>query len=103
MFLVLREFDVKQGCEARFESVYGPHGDWARLFRRNDAYQRTLLLRDPFRDHAYLTCDFWKTREACDAFRHANAEAYHALDECCEDLTSSERKIGSFEKIADGD
>ena len=24
MFLVLWEFDVKQGCEERFESVYGP-------------------------------------------------------------------------------
>lgn len=103
MFLILWEFDVKQGCEARFESIYGPDGDWARLFRRDAAYQRTLLLRDPFRDHTYLTCDFWNTRQAYDSFRNAYADAYHALDERCEGLSSSERKIGAFERIVDDD
>lgn len=100
MFLILWEFDVKQGCEARFESVYGTDGDWASLFRRDSAYQRTLLLRDSSRNLTYLTCDFWKTREAYVTFRVRNAVAYRALDERCEELTSAERKIGAFEKIA---
>ncbi len=101
MFLVLWEFDVKQGSEERFESVYGPEGDWARLFRRDPAYLKTLLLRDPFRERTYVTCDFWETREACEAFLLANSDAYHALDELCEGLTSAERKIGAFERLTD--
>jgi hypothetical protein len=32
MFLALWEYEVKPGCEERFENVYGPEGDWARLF-----------------------------------------------------------------------
>src|SRR5882757_4144284 len=35
MFLVLWEFEVKPGCEKRFERVYGPGGDWDSLFRRD--------------------------------------------------------------------
>jgi hypothetical protein len=101
MFLVLWEFDVKQGCEERFESVYGPEGDWARLFRRDPAYQRTLFLRDPFREHTCLTCDFWENREAYKLFLQTNKDAYHALDKICEGLTSAEREIGAFERVGD--
>lgn len=103
MFLALWEFDVKPGYDERFESVYGPDGDWAQLFRRDPGYQRTLLLRDPIRDRTYLTCDFWKTREAYKLFLQANSDSYHALDKICEHLTTAERKIGSFEQLTDDD
>ena len=101
MFLVLWEFDVKQGSEERYESVYGPDGDWAQMFRRHPAYIRTLLLRDPFREHIYMTCDFWENREAYKAFLVANSDAYRALDKLCDGLTLAERKIGAFERIAE--
>jgi hypothetical protein len=94
MFLVLWEFDVKPGCDERFESVYGPDGAWAQLFRRDPAYQRTLLLRDPFRDRTYVTCDFWESETAYESFRHANSDAYLALDKQFEELTLAERKMG---------
>jgi hypothetical protein len=102
MFLALWEFDVKPGCDERFESVYGPDGDWVQLFRRDPAYQRTLLLRDPFRDHSYVTCDFWESRKAYESFRQNNLDAYLTLDKRCEELTTAERKIGGFERVADG-
>jgi len=101
MFLVLWEFDVKQGCEERFESVYGPTGDWDRLFRLDPAYQRTLLLRDPSRMRTYVTLDFWASQNAYELFRQENLAAYSALDERCEELTSAERKIGAFEQISE--
>jgi hypothetical protein len=100
MFLALWEFDVKPGCEERFESVYGPSGDWAQLFRRDLTYQRSLLLRDPFRDHTYLTCDFWESRNSYELFRQNNLDAYLALDRICEEFTLVERKIGEFEQLA---
>ena len=103
MFLVLWEFDVKQGCKERFGSVYGPDGDWAQLFRRDPAYLRTLLLRDLFRELTYLTCDFWENREVYKAFLLANSNAYHALDKTCEGLTLAERKIGAYERLTDSE
>jgi heme-degrading monooxygenase HmoA len=103
MFLILWEYDVKQGCEEQFEKVYGPDGNWARLFRHHPAYQRTLLLRDPFRGLTYLTCDFWETREAYKTFISRNCDAYQALDGRCAELTLAERKIGTFHKLRPGD
>ena len=100
MFLAFWEFDVKPGCDERFESVYGPDGDWAQLFRRYPAYLRTLLLRDPLRDRTYVTCDFWESRKAFESFRQNNVDTYLALDKRCEALTTAERKIGEFEQIA---
>ena len=101
MFLALWEFDVKPGCDERFESVYGPDGDWARLLRSGPGYQRTLLLQDPFRDRIYLTCDFWESQKAYESFQQNNREAYLTLDKRCEKLTLAERKIGEFEKFGD--
>jgi heme-degrading monooxygenase HmoA len=101
MFLVLWEFDVKPGCDEQFESVYGPDGDWAQLFRRDPAYQRTLLLRDPFRERTYVTCDFWETREAYESFLHAHSKVYQEIDKACESLTLSEREIGAYQRLAD--
>jgi heme-degrading monooxygenase HmoA len=103
MFVVLWEFEVKPGCEERFETVYGPSGDWARLFGRDPSYRETLLLRDPFRTRTYLTLDFWDSREAYEAFREANLSAYTTLDRACEALTSAERKIGSYGRLPENE
>jgi heme-degrading monooxygenase HmoA len=97
MFVVLWEFDVKPGYEERFERVYGPDGDWARLFRGDANYQGTRLLREASRDGIYVTVDFWRSRDAYERFRAAASESYAALDAACKGLTAGERPIGSFE------
>jgi heme-degrading monooxygenase HmoA len=103
MFVVLWEYEVKPGCEERFETVYGPSGDWARLFGRDPAYRETLLLRDPFRERTYLTLDFWDSRAAYEAFLGAHLTAYTAFDRACESLTSAERKVGSYERLPENE
>jgi hypothetical protein len=45
--------------------------------------------------------DFWASQDAYESFRQANLEAYSALDEQCEEVTSAERKIGAFEQISE--
>jgi len=103
MFVVLWQFDVKPGSAERFERVYGPCGVWAKLFHNDPAYQRTLLLRDPFRPDTYVTCDFWASKKAYEAFRQKYSAAYLALDRECEELTLAERKIGAFEQVAENE
>ena len=97
MFLALWEFEVKPGCEERFEKAYGPAGDWARLFRSDSNYRETRLLRDSLRTAIYLTLDFWNSREAYEQFMAAHKEEYKALDAGGEELTSKERRIGWYE------
>jgi heme-degrading monooxygenase HmoA len=97
MFVALWEYEVKPGCEKRFENAYGPAGEWARLFRNDSNYRETRLLRDPFGPAIYLTLDFWNSREAYERFMAAHENEYRALDAAAEELTSKERRIGWYE------
>ncbi len=100
MFVALWEYEVKPGCEERFEKVYGPEGDWAKLFRRDSNYQETRLLRDVARPTIYLTLDFWSSRQAYERFMETHAAEYKALDAEGEKLTLGERRIGCFETVS---
>ena len=99
MFLALWEYEVKPGCQERFENVYGPEGDWAQLFRSDPTYHETRLLRDAFREAVYLTLDFWNSRKAFEQFMETRAADYKRLDAANEDLTLWERRAGWFEEI----
>ncbi len=99
MFVALWEYEVKPGCEERFENAYSPGGEWVRLFRSDSNYRETRLLRDPFRTAIYLTLDFWNSRQAYEKFMAAHQKEYKALDAAGEELTSSERRVGWYELV----
>jgi len=46
MHVIVWEFRVKSGHEGEFERIYGPGGDWARLFGRADGFLGIELLRE---------------------------------------------------------
>jgi heme-degrading monooxygenase HmoA len=98
MFVALWEFEVKPGGEERFEKVYGPDGDWVRLFRDDPDYRETRLLRDPFRPAIYLTLDFWNSRGVYENFLSERRAEYEAVDKASAGLTINEWKVGWFVK-----
>jgi hypothetical protein len=98
MFVALWEFEVKLGCEERFEKAYGPGGEWVRLFRSDSNYRETRLLRDPFHPAIYVTLDFWNSRKEYEIFVAEHSAEYGAVDEASAGLTLRERKVGWFEK-----
>ncbi len=97
MFLVLWEFEVKPDRERRFQEVYGPGGDWDSLFRSDPNHAETRLFQDTARSGVYLTADYWHSRKAYEAFLDLRRSEYERLDAAAEELTLSERPIGSFE------
>ena len=97
VFRIEWEFAVRPGCEARFEQIYGPEGDWARLFRLGEGFMRTELHRAQ-QVRRYRTVDFWRSRDAYEHFRKRYEAEYHALDEVCAGLTESEAKISCSEE-----
>jgi heme-degrading monooxygenase HmoA len=100
MFVALWEFDVKPGCEERFEKAYGPSGKWAHLFQSDPDFQETRLLRDPSRPDVYLTLDFWTSRLAYERFMVERMDEYKAIDAAAsEELTVSERRVGWYELV----
>ena len=83
---------------AAFEEVYGPEGDWARLFRTADGFLGTTLLKDQVEPAEYLTLDRWVSSPAYEAFRRARDQEFIALDRQCEKLTALEEEIGEYEE-----
>lgn len=95
--MLLWSFDVAPARVADFERLYGPDGDWARLFARSPDYRGTELLRDARRPGHYLTIDRWTSRAAFDAFQREWQAEYAALDRAGAVLTTAETPVGEFD------
>ncbi len=96
MFVILCEFEVKPLSAPAFERVYGPQGDWVRLFRSDPHYRMTRLLQDTSHPKIYCTMDFWDSEGTYEEFKSAQHQAYQALDQATQGLTLRERHLGSF-------
>jgi len=94
MYVILWEFEVRQGCEEELVAANKPGGTWSRLFQQDPAYLGTEVLRQTPR---LVTIDRWISREAYEAFRDAHRAEYEAIDSELERLTENEHHIGSFE------
>ena len=94
MHAVVWAYRVASGREAEFERMYGADGDWARLFRRSDAYLGTELFRDTADGVRYLTIDRWTSRGAYDTFLQTMRDDYVALDARGDALTLEETRLG---------
>jgi hypothetical protein len=97
VYVKICEFLAKPGYEKQFETIYGPEGDWAQIFKRSKGFLRTELNIDRDRPGRYLTADYFISLEEYDKCLNDNREAYQALDRRCEAVRASESVIGSFQ------
>ena len=98
-YAIMWEFQVKPEFQTQFERVYGPRGDWAKLFRAGNGYIGTELIRDETNPYRYLTIDLWRSREDHEHFRQQHADEYCRIDRRCEQMTQTERALGTFERV----
>jgi len=96
VIVVIWRYEVKPAREDAFRELYGPDGEWARLFATDPAYLGTELLKDSGDGHTYLTLDRWRDRAAYEAFLARREAEYAALDAQGMALTASEERIGIF-------
>lgn len=97
MFARIWQFRVPTEMATEFRVIYGPDGDWAKLFRREAGFLGTELLHSTTHPNIFLTIDRWDTVESWTAFLRAWGEEYAALDRRCKSLTVSEGEIGTFQ------
>ena len=96
MYVIVWGFEVQAECQAELEHLYGPEGEWVRLFRRGAGYLGSELHRSVEGRRHYLTLDRWRSQGHYEAFRQQHAAEYEALDRIGERLTEREVKIGTF-------
>jgi heme-degrading monooxygenase HmoA len=97
IFARIWQFRVPSEKADEFRLIYGPDGDWAKLFRREAGFLGTELLHSTTHPNIFLTIDRWDTVESWAAFLRAWGEEYAALDRRCKSLTVSEGEIGNFQ------
>ena len=93
-------FHVKPAKQRIFRRIYGPGGDWAQLFAKDQNYVGTELLRHSTNARCYLTVDRWTSRAAYHNFKKQHRKQFTSLDKHCEALTVREIKIGEFSSSA---
>jgi heme-degrading monooxygenase HmoA len=99
MLVIIWEYQVRVGEELRFEDIYGPEGEWVKLFRRSSGFVRTELLRHEHVPGRYATLDYWNSADAFAEFQRNFQKEYVELDERCGPLTSLENLVGQFNTI----
>jgi heme-degrading monooxygenase HmoA len=95
-FVIIWRFQVKPGCEEKFEAAYGPVGDWARLFRQHPGYVRTDLMRDKAEVGQYITVDVWLSADDFNNFKDLYLSEYEQLDRLMAELTEREVLQGYY-------
>jgi hypothetical protein len=101
MYCYIWSFAIRPEYVKEFQAAYGPDGDWARLFRSDPEYVRTILLADREDAARFLTLDFWSSCEACASFRLRFSSQFEALDNSFERFTTEEVQIGSFDVLGE--
>ncbi len=96
VFVYIWEYRVKKDSLSEFEKIYGPHGKWAELFRKDNGYLSTDLHKDITKTNRYITIDYWISKDARDSFRHLYGKEFKELDEYCDSLTEKEELTGDF-------
>jgi heme-degrading monooxygenase HmoA len=97
MYVIIWEYLVKAERSSQFEKIYGTTGAWADLFRKQNGYLGTELLRDSQGHERYLTIDRWESLGDYESFLSRWKKEYEALDVLCAGLTENETMIGRWE------
>ena len=99
MYVIIWAYQVKAEQLVAFEQIYASNGAWAELFRKEEGYLGTELLRDSNRPQRYITIDRWLSSEDYESFRLQRKSEYARLDAQCEGLTEQETLLGRWESI----
>ena len=99
MYVIAWEFHLHPGAEPEFERLYGPGGEWARLFARSEGFLGLELLRENSDRARYLVLDRWSSKAAFETFRDHFLTEYEALDRRSEPLFEREEPVGSFQSL----
>lgn len=98
-FVYVWEFIVRDEKIEDFVRIYGPSGDWVKLFSKADGYLRSTLYQDITNRKRFVTSDYWQSREAHDQFKSKYQLEYDKLDRQCENFTVEEKFWGDFDIV----
>jgi hypothetical protein len=99
MIAIMWQFDVRHGCEANFEQLYGADGEWAALNRHARSYLGSSFLRDQNRTSRYILIEYWSEMLVYEQHRVFRSEAIAAFEERSRALLDSVEPLGIFSAL----
>lgn len=99
VFVYIWEYIVKEEFIEKFKVIYGPDGDWVKLFKKGSGYIETHLHQDISNPKRFITVDFWSSKAHRDKFQNQYSKEFNQLDHACQKFTDSEKLIGDFHSI----
>ena len=99
MLVIVWEYRARADRLAEFESLYGPDGAWAELFRGAPGFVSTTLMKDLRDARRFMIADRWTSQEVYEEFRRVHPAEYDALSGRGQQLYETEREIGRFDFV----
>lgn len=97
MYQVHWKYTVNAKYESEFEALYGPKGDWVRLFERSPFYVATFLYQ--CNKTQFETIDIWLSKSSYLTFYRENQGKIQAIDDKGDRMTTTEIKFAEFEYL----
>lgn len=96
MIAIMWQFEVKTGCEAEFEQLYGAKGEWTAMNRHTRSYLGSSFLRDQNRSSRYIVIEYWSEMVVYEQHRSFRADAIDSLEQRSAGLVDSIEPMGIF-------
>ncbi|MCB0278323.1 MAG: antibiotic biosynthesis monooxygenase [Calditrichaeota bacterium] len=100
VYMYMWEYFVRPEYQEEFEQIYGPDGEWVKLFKKAEGYISTDLYQDQDQPLRYVTTDFWESKKHSEAFRNDFAYDFKKLDDKGELYTVGEEFLGDFTRFS---
>ena len=99
MYSIVWKYKINPEFKDKFESEYGPNGQWAKLFNSSKHYRGSVLHTNVEDQNFYLLIDRWSSQENYEHFLRTHESAYQEMSVAMEHLYEVEEKIGGFNSL----
>jgi len=96
MIAIVWQFDVKTGCEAEFEQLYGADGEWTLMNRHARSYLGSSFLRDQNDSSRYMVIEYWSEMLVYEQHRAYRPDALTSFEGRRAALVESIEPLGVF-------
>jgi hypothetical protein len=96
MIAIVWQFDVKSGCEAEFEQLYGADGEWTAMNRLTRSYLGSSFLHDQSRSSRYMVIEYWSEMLVSEHHKTYRPGALAAFEAQRATLVESVEPLGVF-------
>jgi heme-degrading monooxygenase HmoA len=96
MIAIMWQFDVKKGCEAEFEQLYGADGEWTAMNRQSRSYLGSSFLRDQNHPSRYMIIEYWSEMIVYEQYRNSRSAAMASFEARRTTVIESIEPLGIF-------